>query len=149
MRRPRVYLETTMFNHYFDTDREAHGDTVELFKEIRAGKYEAYTSAYVTDEIVEAKEPKRSNMLALIEEYNITILPVAGEAGKLANIYVSEGVIPIKHRYDALHIAIATINDLDYIFSLNFKHISRLSSVSSFVKTCPCFLRIFLQHARG
>ena len=36
-RKPLIYLETTMFNHYFDTDRDAHPATVRLFKEIRAG----------------------------------------------------------------------------------------------------------------
>ena len=128
MRKPRVYLETTMFNYYFDTDRDAHADTVKLFKEIQAGKYEGYTSTYVTYELGNADEPKRSNMLALIEEYGITILPDNKEAESLAEIYVKEGIIPIKHRYDSLHIAIATINDLDYIFSLNFKHINKLKT---------------------
>ena len=65
MRRPRIYLETTVFNHYFDTDREAHVATVALFKEIKAGKYEAFTSVYVTDELEKASEPKKSKMLAL------------------------------------------------------------------------------------
>ena len=44
MRKQKIYLETTLFNFYFDTDREAHADTVKLFKEIAAGKYEAFTS---------------------------------------------------------------------------------------------------------
>jgi len=128
MRKLKIYLETTMFNHYFDKDRDAHADTVKLFEEIRTGKYEAYTSAYVTDELVKAEEPKRSNMLALITEYGVTVLDTADKAQELASIYIKAGVIPIKHRYDALHIATATINDLDYIFSLNFKHINKLKT---------------------
>ena len=44
IRIPKVYLETTMFNYYFDTERDAHSDTVKLFEEIRAGKYQAFTS---------------------------------------------------------------------------------------------------------
>ena len=128
MRKPKIYLETTMFNYYFDTNREAHADTVKLFKEIQAGKYEAYTSIYVTDELIEADEPKRSNMLALITEYSIAVLPASDEADSLADIYVNEGVIPIRHRYDSLHIATAAINDLDYIFSLNFRHINKLKT---------------------
>ena len=38
MRVPKIYLETTMFNYYLDTDRDAHADTVKLFEEIAAGK---------------------------------------------------------------------------------------------------------------
>lgn len=37
MRVPKIYLETTIFNYYFDTDREAHNDTVKLFNEIKQG----------------------------------------------------------------------------------------------------------------
>lgn len=50
------------------------------------------------------------------------------EARRLADIYVNEGIIPVKYRYDALHIAVSTINDLDYIFSLNFKHINKIKT---------------------
>ena len=128
MRKPRIYLETTIFNHYFDTNREAHTATVKLFKEIKAGKYDAYTSLYVTDELSDAQEPKRSSMLALIGEYEIKVLDVSDEATYLADLYVGEGIIPVRFSYDGLHIACATVNDLDYIFSLNFKHINKLKT---------------------
>jgi len=128
MRKPKIYLETTMFNYYFDEDRDAHADTVKLFKEIQSGKYEAYTSIYVTDELLQAEEPKRSNMLALITEYNITVLPASDEADILADIYIDERIISDTHRYDSLHIAVTTTNDLEYIFSLNFKHINKIKT---------------------
>ena len=55
-----------------------------LFEEIRAGKYEAYTSAYVIDVLdITKEEPKRSNMLALIGEYNIKVLDDSNEAQDL------------------------------------------------------------------
>ena len=128
MRRPRIYLETTVFNHYFDTDREAHVATVALFEEIKAGKYEAFTSVYVTDELEKASEPKKSKMLALIGEYGVVLLDDSVASRQLANVYVNDGIIPDKFRYDGLHIAIATTNDLEYIFSLNFKHINKVKT---------------------
>ena len=128
VRKPRIYLESTIFYHYFDKDREAHAATVKLFKEIQADKYEAFTSAYVIDELIEAEEPKRSNMLGLITEYSIKALSYSDEARDLAEIYVKEGVIPPRFTYDALHIAIATTNDLEYVFSLNFKHINKVKT---------------------
>ena len=129
MRKPKIYLETTIFNYYFDADRDAHADTVKLFKEIKSGKYEAYTSIYVTNELIEAEEPKRSNMLALITEYNITVLPASEEARNLADIYVSEGIIPQKYRTDGVHIAVTTVNDLDMIVSMNFQHIVKRKTI--------------------
>ena len=123
MRTLKVYLETTLFNFYFDTNRDAHAATVKLFKGIKAGKFEAFTSIYVTDELEDASEEKRDKMMGLIKEYGITVLAPSEEAAILADIYVSEGIIPQKYRTDGLHIAIATVNDLDMIISMNFQHI--------------------------
>jgi len=129
MRIPKVYLETTLFNFYFDKNREAHADTVKLFKEIATGKYEAFTSTYVTDELENAPEEKRIKMMNLITEYNITVLAPNDEAVRVADIYVSEGVIPKKYRTDGLHIALATVNELDMIISMNFQHIVKRKTV--------------------
>ncbi|MCL1996169.1 MAG: hypothetical protein FWG63_08190 [Defluviitaleaceae bacterium] len=125
MRKPKIYLETTMFNYYFDTERDAHPATVKLFQEIKAGKYEAYTSLYVTDELGEAQEPKRSNMVALIKKYGIIVLDYSSKAQELSELYTNEGVIPKSKKLDSLHISVATVNNLQYIFSFNFRHINR------------------------
>ena len=129
MRKPKIYLETTLFNYYFDSDRDAHADTVRLFKEIAAGKYEAYTSQYVVVELKKAQEPKRTQMLDLIPEYGITILEPSAVAERLADRYIAEGIIPQHKREDGLHIALTAVNNLDIIFSLNFKHIVKSRTI--------------------
>ena len=124
MRKQRIYLETTLFNFYFDEDRGfAHTDTVKLFKEITAGKYEAFTSRFVIDELNNSPETKREKMLSLILEHGIPVLETDDEAVKIANLYIEEKIIPQKYRTDGLHIALATVNDLDMIISMNFQHI--------------------------
>ena len=42
---------------------------------------------------------------------------------RIADLYISENIIPQKYRMDGLHIAIATVNDLNMIISMNFQHI--------------------------
>jgi len=128
MEKPKIYLETTLFNYYFDTDRDAHADTVRLFTEIAEGKYNAFTSDAVTDELENAPAPKKDRMLALLDEYPITTLPVKDEAVMLANLYVAEGIIPAKYRTDGIHIAVAAVNGLDVVVSLNFKHIVKIQT---------------------
>jgi len=129
LRIPKIYLETTIFNYYFDEERDAHSATVKLFEEIKQGKYEAYTSDYVTKELEKATEDKRTKMLNLVIEYNIIVLEFNREAERLGDIYVSEGIIPVKYRTDGVHIATATVNDLDMILSLNFKHIVKKKTI--------------------
>ena len=114
-----------MFNYYFDTDREAHADTVKLFEEIRTGKYIAYTSTYAIEELKKAPAEKFRKMGNLIDEYSITVIDASEEADKLGLLYQERGILPARSTVDAQHIAVATINDMDMIISLNFEHIVR------------------------
>ena len=123
MRKQKIYLETTLFNYYFDEDRENHPDAVKLFEDVSAGKYTAFTSLYVVDELEKTQGEKRDKMIALIERYSITALALSAEAERLADIYVEQGIIPLKYRTDGVHIAVAAVNDLDMIISMNFQHI--------------------------
>jgi predicted nucleic acid-binding protein len=125
LRVPKIYLETTIFNYYFDEDRgEAHTATVELFREIANGQFEPYTSVYAVQELLKTEDDgKRENMIALIEKYGIIVLSENDEAVQLANVYVDEGVVPAKYRTDGIHIATASVNELDIIASMNFTHI--------------------------
>ncbi len=124
MRAPKIYLETTLFNFYVDEDRGiSHEGTVALFKEIAEGKYEAFTSTVVMEELAKAAPEKFEKMSALIPEYGITVLALDDEADRLADIYVTEGIIPSRFRTDGVHIAIAAVNDLNMILSMNFQHI--------------------------
>ena len=130
MRKQKIYLETTLFNHYFDKDRgDSHLDTVKLFKEIAVGKHEAFTSDYVVDELKKAPTDKYAKMMNLLTEYQVPVLGMSDEADRLADIYVAEGVIPQKYKMDSLHIAIATVNDLDMIISMNFQHIVKRKTI--------------------
>jgi len=118
-----------MFNYYFDRDRDAHADTVKLFEEIKAGKYQAFTSVYAYEELSEAPEEKAQQMIGLIAAFDITVLDASEEADTLAAVYQEQGIIPCGSTVDAQHIAVATVNDLDMIISLNFRHIVRKKTV--------------------
>jgi hypothetical protein len=92
-------------------------------KRLQLENMKAFTSTYVTDEIEDAQELKRDKMMQLITEYDIAVLAPTNEAVRVADLYIAENLIPQKYRMDALHIAIATVNELDMIISMNFQHI--------------------------
>lgn len=119
-----------MFNYYFEKEREAHTDTVKLFEEIKEKKYEAFTSMYAINELEKAPAEKAQKMKTLISEFDITILEGSEEAATLAELYQKQGIIPPNSTIDAQHIAVASINDMDMIISLNFRHIVRKKTVT-------------------
>ena len=114
-----------MFNYYFDENRDAHADTVTLFEECAAGKFEPYTSDYVLAELEATSTEKREKMLALIDKYNITVLAITDKSDELALRYIVEGALPPSSLLDASHISTASVYALDMVISLNFRHIVR------------------------
>jgi len=124
MRTPKIYIETSVFNNAIsDQSPEMRNETLKLFKEIEEGKFIPYTSAYVEKEIDEAPEHKKEEMYNIIKDMKIKTLGKNNDIDLLADEYIKEKIIPEDHRMDALHIAAATVNDLDIIVSWNFRHI--------------------------
>jgi predicted nucleic acid-binding protein len=124
----RAYIETTIFNRFFDENREYIEETRAFFDKIKEEKIDAYTSTYVIDELEKAPSPKREEMLKLISDYEIEVLEYNDAAFDLSDKYINMGIIPIKSRVDGVHIAMAAINNMDCIVSLNFKHINKLKT---------------------
>ena len=100
-----------------------------FFKECAAGNFEPFTSYYAIEELKDAPTEKRDKMIALIKKYNITVLTATDEADNLARRYVIEGALPNGSLSDASHNAIASVNGLDMIISLNFRHIVREKTI--------------------
>ncbi|MDR3123498.1 MAG: hypothetical protein LBU16_06940 [Treponema sp.] len=131
METPKIYLETTMFSFYYEERTEARyqelkAQVCQVFDLIKAGKYEPYTSAYAADELEgEPDIQRREKMERLIREYDVKFLAQSDEAERLATLYIQEGAIPEAYPTNAIHIAITTVNSLDFIVSLNFGHIAR------------------------
>ena len=120
----RLYLETTTFNWFIDP-RPGHEEVVRLFEAVKNGQFIGYTSQYVTDELKRAEEPKRTNMLNLIDKYGIIELAPKPEVDAIAEEYRNSGIVPQSQEQDSRHIAAASLYELDGIVSYNFKHINR------------------------
>jgi len=148
MRVPTIYLETTIFNFPFADDAPQYrADTLRLFAEIKAGKFRPFTSKYVTQELAVTKNAEKlAKMETLISDYGITVIPANPEIERLANVYLSAGIIPVKFETDALHIASATVTGLDFIVSLNFKHIVKHKTIieTEIINAREGFKRVFI-----
>jgi predicted nucleic acid-binding protein len=133
MEKPKIYLETTMFNFPFADDAPQYrADTLRLFEEIRAGKFEPYTSVYVIEELDGTEDQfRREAMKALIDDYHIMVLSATDKADRLAAVYLTEGAVKAAYFTDALHIATAAVNELDFIVSLNFQHIVKRKTIEA------------------
>jgi len=127
---PKLFIETTVFNFYFE---EKHGqkqkDAVRLFEEVAKGRYEAYTSDVVINELKKATLDKFIRMDELYEKYIKRTLGLLPETEHIAELYIKKGIIPAKSKEDALHIACAVVNDLDFVISYNLGHLVKTKTM--------------------
>lgn len=128
MRKPKIYLETTIWNFLFADDAPDKRDITKLFFE-QLEQYEVYISLTVLGEISRTKnQAKLDQLLKLIDLHQPIVLESTPEAEKLAQAYIEHGVLTAKHRIDAEHIAITAVFELDIIVSWNMGDIVRLKT---------------------
>lgn len=127
MKKLKIYLETSVINFIFDKSNPKEKEiTLKLFDDIKKGQYEAFISELVIAEIDKAPHDIAVNLRNAISEINLIELTISEEVKFLADKYEEQGIIPRKYRNDALHIAIATVHNLDVLVSWNFEHIVKV-----------------------
>jgi len=119
----KIYLDTSVISALFD-DRNPERKilTEEFFSEIRI--YDTYISELTIAEIERAPDRTlKGKMIQVIKGFSI--LEVNESVEELANEYVRYGAVPESYPEDAFHIAVAVLNEMDYLLSWNFRHIVR------------------------
>jgi len=102
--------------------------SVELFEEFLQGTKHIVFSELTAQELEFAREEIRNLIIEIPLENRIDI-SISAEAISLAETYIREGALTNKSYNDALHIALATLNNCDVLASWNFKHIVNLDRI--------------------
>jgi predicted nucleic acid-binding protein len=122
----KIYTDTSVIGGCFDTEFKEWSNA--LFQEFVVGTQQIMLSDLTLQELEFARDEIRSKVNEIPNENRIA-LGVEDEAIKLAETYISEGALTNKSYNDALHIALATINNSDVLASWNFKHIVNLDRI--------------------
>ncbi len=122
MRKAEVYVETSVWGAAAETDPTYFRRAAETLLG-SASQFEFFISPVVLEEIENAP-PEVNEIIALaLKRAAPSVLEADFEIERLANEYVTRGVIPPKYHNDALHVAYATFYGKDFLVSYNFKHI--------------------------
>ncbi|MFH1023677.1 MAG: PIN domain-containing protein [Planctomycetota bacterium] len=128
MKKLKLYVETSVWSHLLAEDApESRAATEAFFREI--GQYEIYISQLVKIEIGNTRDARKREALSqLVQQYGPVEIELTDEAAALARRYLDEGVVARSAKDDALHVATATVEELDVIVSLNMRHIVSLKT---------------------
>ena len=129
MKAQRVYIDTSVLGGCFDPEFAQWSNA--LLADFRANRLKPVISEIVAAEIADAPKVIRdlfSDLLALKPE----MIATTPEALALADAYQQHGILTPKFYADGLHIALATIAEVDLLVSWNFKHIVRYDKIRLF-----------------
>ncbi|MBI2995513.1 MAG: PIN domain nuclease [Candidatus Melainabacteria bacterium] len=120
----KLYIDTSVWNFALETERPDSIVTYEFLKSVsNNNEYSLFISDLVEAETNDAHGKRKEGLTKLIDIFKPTLVYSDESALKLADIYVTEKLIPETFKDDAIHIATATVNNCDFLISWNFKHI--------------------------
>lgn len=125
--KPKVYLETSVISYFTsrpsrDLIVAANQQITQEWWQVHRQDFDLFISQLVVREAGAGDEHAAEQRLGAIAD--IPLLILNEEAVAFAEKLVKEGPIPRKAVEDALHIAVATFNGMDYLLTWNFKHIA-------------------------
>lgn len=122
----KVYADTSVIGGCFDNEFKQWSNA--LFQEFVVGTKHIMLSDLTLQELEFARQEVREKVLEIPDKYRVAI-GITDEAIQLAETYINEGALTKKSYNDALHIALATLNNSDVLASWNFKHIVNLDRI--------------------
>lgn len=125
----RIYVDTSVLGGCFDDEFAPWSNG--LMRDFRAGSFRPVLSEVVAAEVRRAPEAVRT-VYAELRTLSSEFLTVSDEAVQLLAAYQSRGILTLQFGNDMLHIALATVADVDVLVSWNFKHIVRLDKIRLF-----------------
>lgn len=124
----RVYIETSVVSYYTSkTSRDIviaghQVSTINFWNKLLTNELIPVISALVIKEAsqgdIEIAKKRRNVMQGFL------VLDISKKAEELSNILIGKHGIPSEYPEDALHIAIASVEKIDFIATWNFTHIN-------------------------
>ena len=137
--RKKVYVETTVVS---DATALPARDIVQLGRQVvtrewwatAAERFELYSSSVVAKEVRKGDPEAAKRRVEALS--GIPELDVSSKELSLAKKLIDGKAVPKEYPDDALHIAIATIQGMDYLVSWNFKHITNGHTIPLVERIC-------------
>ena len=122
-----VYIETSVISYYTgrpsrDLVAAARQTITQEWWEEARDRFELYVSTVVIAEAKTGDPHAAQRRMAAIAD--LPVLNVNDAAEDLARQLIDQKLIPVNSAEDALHIALATVNGMDFLLTWNFRHIN-------------------------
>ena len=134
-----VYVETTVFGNLVgrihpNPDIASRQRITRTWWKTAAIRYRIVTSQLTLDECGDGDPSAAIERLEFLQ--GIPLLDGSDDAETLADLLINHNAVPASQPRDALHIAIAAVNGVQFIGTWNFKHILNPHLQAQIAGTC-------------
>jgi hypothetical protein len=131
MPKPRVYVETTIPNFYYDFRKSPaitmRREATRQWWQVAAPGCELLTSTFVHDELAAGTSGQVVLRLALLAQ--VPAVAFVPQVAEIVRYYVLHKLMPAKPPHDALHLALASYYKCDFILTWNCRHLANPNKV--------------------
>jgi len=137
--KPNVYLETTIISYLAarpsrDLIVAGHQQITHEWWQIARHNFATVSSQLVAREAGAGDAEAAAARLAYLT--GLTLLEMSEEALTLAQRLLQAKAIPQDFPEDALHVAVAVVNGIEYLLTWNYKHLANAGMRSKIETTC-------------
>ena len=134
----RVYVATSIISYLIgrpsrDLVTAAHQQITRDWWD-RRSRFDLFVSQAVLAEAARGDADTAGRRLEALGE--AAVLPVTDETGDLAERLISEHAVAGEAAIDAVHVAVAVVNGMDYLVTWNCTHIANAALRGKIEKTC-------------
>lgn len=134
-----VYIETSVVSYLVarpsrDLLVASHQQVTHEWWNTRKEFFACFVSDAVREEARSGNPDEAKKRLDAIEK--IRVLEISDEAVQLGRQFLTKAILPEKAATDALHIATAIVNGIDFLLTWNCKHIANAQIESRLRKIC-------------
>lgn len=129
MKQLKIYADTSVFGGCFD--EEFKEESIMLFDEVKNGKFILVISTTTVAELDKAPE-RVQKVLRDLPLPRVELIEFSKEIAFLRDEYLNAGILDAAYKADAEHIASASVADVDFVVSWNFKHIVHYEKIAGF-----------------
>jgi predicted nucleic acid-binding protein len=120
----RLYLDTSVLGAVLDReDPRRVTSSRTLLESIGAQSHAGVISNIVQEELEQAPDSVRDEILAAIFDIEFELVIESDESKSLFSEYETLGVVPPRYRNDLRHVAVASASHVDALVSWNFRHL--------------------------
>jgi len=139
--KPKLYVETSIVSYL--TARPSRDVVINANQQLaqewweKRQNFDLFVSQIVIDEVSQGDASFAKKRLDLIQDF--PLIEFNDESKDLAKKILRQNVLPPKAALDVFHIAVTTVHKLDFLLTLNCKHIANAFIFRRIEKICRQF----------